>query len=250
MLQKSETVSEIAKAVLAVQGQLKPAVKDSRNPFYKSTYADLNSCWDAIRELLQANGLVVIQMPGTSGDMRPTLTTLLLHTSGEYFMDEAILLIDKPNAQGYGSAVTYYRRYGLSAVIGLISDDDDGAAASGTTGTPPAKETKATAKATSKRLEQAPTLEQAQSTATARAKAEVEKQGEEIMTEQAWGAVKKELEQFNLNDTEFHHWAVKSLQNKHMVVPENMAALTKTAGGYLWTLANASKKAGELLYTV
>jgi hypothetical protein len=262
MLQKSDSVTKIAKAVLGVQKDLKPAFKGSNNPYFKSKYADLNACWDAVRDLLQKNDLVLIQMPGTSVDMRPTLTTLLLHTSGEYLMDEAILLIDKQNAQGYGSAVTYYRRYGLSAVLGLISDEDDDGNAASTTNSPQAEKTVAQTETTqpaakrgrppketpieSSRLHGVPKLEEAQTAATERAKAEVDKQAE-VMTEQAWNAIRKELEQFNLDEQGFHHWLIKTLRANNLVVPENMATLTKTSGGTIWLIANASNKAGTLL---
>jgi hypothetical protein len=63
MLQKSDSVTKIAKAVLGVQKDLKPAFKGSNNPYFKSKYADLNACWDAVRDLLQKNDLVLIQMP-------------------------------------------------------------------------------------------------------------------------------------------------------------------------------------------
>jgi hypothetical protein len=74
----------------------------------------------------------------------------------------------------------------------------------------------------------------------------VDKQAE-VMTEQAWNAIRKELEQFNLDEQGFHHWLIKTLRANNLVVPENMATLTKTSGGTIWLIANASNKAGTLL---
>lgn len=129
---KSENIGNLAKALAAVQSQLKPAVKDSKNPYFKSSYADLNSVWNACRDLLADNSLSVSQLPGTTADGQPALTTILMHESGEYIADTVILAFTKNDAQGIGSSLTYFRRYALAAVIGIVADDDDdGNAASG-----------------------------------------------------------------------------------------------------------------------
>ena len=132
MIDKSDSIIELAKALAKAQGQIKPAVKDSENPHFRSKYADLASVWDACRKPLTDNGLSVVQMPVDA----PTpdgvaLTTLLLHTSGEYISSTISAPLTKRDAQGIGSALTYLRRYALSAVIGVVADeDDDGNAAS------------------------------------------------------------------------------------------------------------------------
>ncbi len=135
-MQKSETIGELAKALCKVQAGLKPALKDSQNPYFKSSYADLNSVWDACRELLTSNGLAVAQMnlPTENGVI---VETMLMHTSGEWISGELFLPLAKHDPQGVGSALTYGRRYGLAAMVGIVADvDDDGNHASGKTQQP------------------------------------------------------------------------------------------------------------------
>jgi hypothetical protein len=135
-MDKSETITELAKALAKAQGQISPALKDSENPHFRSKYADLSSVWAACRKPLTDNGLSVVQMPvdaPTPGSV--ALTTLLLHTSGEYISSTVSAPLTKQDAQGIGSALTYLRRYALSAIIGVVADDDDdGNAASRATG--------------------------------------------------------------------------------------------------------------------
>ena len=131
MLQ-SESIANLAKALSTVQGKLTYAKKDSKNPFFKSNYADLESVWDACRDLLSANGLAVSQFPGTYSDLDKSmsLTTILTHNSGEWISQKMSVPVTKPDAQGAGSALTYMRRYALAAVVGVVQADDDGNAAS------------------------------------------------------------------------------------------------------------------------
>lgn len=128
---ESDTLGKLAEALSKAQGAMKPAVKDSVNPHFKSTYADLASCWAAIREPLAANGLAITQRLSTDAH-GVRVETMLLHTSGEFLRDEFWLPVSQKTPQGYASAVTYARRYSLSAMVGLSSDslDDDGNAAS------------------------------------------------------------------------------------------------------------------------
>lgn len=132
-MQKSDSINEIAKALVAVQAAIQPAVKDSNNPFFKSKYADLTSVWDSCGDLLAANGLSVVQL----GEPAPApnvmaLTTVLMHTSGQWIAGTMEAPLSKQDAQSVGSCTTYLRRYGLAAMIGIRTEDDDGAAASGT----------------------------------------------------------------------------------------------------------------------
>lgn len=123
-------IAKLAVALVAAQKELKPAIKNEKNPFFKKNYADLSSVWDAVRKPLTDNGLSVVQLPGKSGD-DITLTTMLLHTSGESISGTASARPTKQDPQGVGSCLTYLRRYGLSAMIGVVCDeDDDGNAAS------------------------------------------------------------------------------------------------------------------------
>ena len=79
---QSESIANLAKALSIVQGKLTYAKKDSANPFFKSKYADLESVWDACRDLLSANGLAVVQLPGEYFEGTMALTTIITHSSG------------------------------------------------------------------------------------------------------------------------------------------------------------------------
>ena len=131
-MQQSESIANLAKALSAVQGKLTYAKKDSKNPFFKSNYADLESVCDACRDLLSSNGLAVSQFPGLYSelDKSMSLTTILTHISGEWISQEMSVPMSKPDAQGAGSCLTYMRRYALAAVVGVVQADDDGNAAS------------------------------------------------------------------------------------------------------------------------
>lgn len=126
----SASLSLLAVALVKAQHALKPAIKDSANPFFKSKYADLGSVWDACRDALQANGLSVVQFPGFTDAGAALLTTILLHESGEWISGTAGAPLNKADAQSMGSAITYLRRYALAAVVGVVTEDDDGNAAS------------------------------------------------------------------------------------------------------------------------
>ena len=126
----SESIAKLATALSIVQGKLTHAKKDSANPFFKSKYADLESVWDACRNLLAENGLAVMQFPGEFVDGTMSLNTVLTPSSGEYMSYLMSVPVTKPDAQGAGSALTYMRRYALAAVVGVVQADDDGNAAS------------------------------------------------------------------------------------------------------------------------
>jgi hypothetical protein len=122
---QSEQISDLAKALNAAQSKLKPALKDSTNPHFRSKYAGLQSVWEAARPALTANGLSVAQTFGeTSGEV-VTIVTTLLHTSGQWMRSTLTLKPTKADPQGMGSAITYGRRYGLAAILGIVADEDD-----------------------------------------------------------------------------------------------------------------------------
>ena len=129
-MNSSDSIKELATALAIVQGQLTFAKKDSKNPFFKSNYADLESVWDACRDLLSANGLAIMQFPGEYIDGSMALNTIITHKSGEWMSQEMSVPVSKPDAQGAGSALTYMRRYALAAVVGVVQADDDGNSAS------------------------------------------------------------------------------------------------------------------------
>jgi len=120
-MEKSETIGNLTLALSKVQAQLKPAKENSKNPFFKSNYADLGAVWDSVRELLAENELAIVQMPTDVGG----LTTILSHSSGEY-LASTCYIPSKEDAHGVGSAISYGRRYALAAFIGVVTGDDDG----------------------------------------------------------------------------------------------------------------------------
>jgi hypothetical protein len=137
---QSNEVDKIAAALLAVQGQLEPALKSSENPFFHSSYASLESVWEACRTPLQDNGIVAIQGAGPV-DGEPHLITTLLHKSGQWIRGAFPLPIStittkenkdgkevvevKTNPQALGSTISYLRRYSLASMVGVVTKDDD-----------------------------------------------------------------------------------------------------------------------------
>jgi hypothetical protein len=129
MFAQSENIAALSASLAKAQGQIDGAVKGKENPHFKSKYADLSAVWEACREALTANGLAVIQSPGPIAEGRLEMTTMLVHSSGEWIRGALTIPLGKVDAQAYGSAVTYARRYALSAFVGVSPDDDDGVAA-------------------------------------------------------------------------------------------------------------------------
>jgi hypothetical protein len=127
----SSGITELAKAMLKVQTALSPALKDKTNPFTKSTYATLNSVMESCRSALLAESIWLTQYPAPVEPGCLGLVTKLTHAeSGEWQSSLLIMPLPKADPQGYGSALTYARRYALSAMLGMVSeDDDDGEAA-------------------------------------------------------------------------------------------------------------------------
>ena len=123
---RSESTKEIATALSYFQGKMTAVKKDATNPFYKSKYATLDTIWDTIRKPLSENGLSVAQTMNLI-DGKSVLETTLYHTSGEWISGTQLVNPVKDDPQGLGSAITYARRYSLSAILGLVSDDDDDA---------------------------------------------------------------------------------------------------------------------------
>jgi hypothetical protein len=120
----------ISAALVKAQMAFGPALKTSQNPHFKSRYADLAACVEAVIEALNSNGIALIQrtLPCESG---VTVETVFLHTSGETLSSGPLHVpASKNDPQGYGSALTYARRYSLMAACGIAPEDDDGHAAS------------------------------------------------------------------------------------------------------------------------
>lgn len=133
-LRKSRNFGAVAAALAKAHLEFKPIKKERTNPFYKSKYADLEAVIAATAPALAAAEVAVIQSPSTT-DRTVMVTTLLAHSSGEWFESDLTLPADqdnKFNAQTVGSAITYTRRYALLGMLNVSAeDDDDGNAASG-----------------------------------------------------------------------------------------------------------------------
>ncbi len=127
-MNSSEQINELASALAKAQGQIAPAKYDAKNPHLKNRYTTLAAIWDVIRNPLSENGLSVVQVVTTEPDGM-FLLTRLMHSSGQYI--QAVYPITAGDsrgisgAQAVGSALTYARRYSLTALVGVVSDDDD-----------------------------------------------------------------------------------------------------------------------------
>ncbi len=128
----SDELTELAKAMLEVQRAVRPACKDSFNEFTRSKYATLASVMEACRDTLIDNGIWVTQFPVDVGVSHTLgLVTKMVHVdSGQWQSSLLVMPLPKNDPQGYGSALTYARRYGLSALVGIVTEDDDGNTAS------------------------------------------------------------------------------------------------------------------------
>jgi hypothetical protein len=122
---QSETIAKLATALAKAQALIKPASKDAVNPHFKSKYADLTAIWEACREPLTSQGLSVSQIPVSGDPGYLSLMTMLMHESGEYIGGVFSVRLAQDTAQAMGSALTYARRYALSALVGIVADDDD-----------------------------------------------------------------------------------------------------------------------------
>lgn len=134
VLTHSEEIDKIAPALVKAQGLMEGVGKDAVNPHFGSKYATIGSIWKMARPHLLASGIAVIQAPTTvrDGDRRVVkLETTLLHTSGQWMRSAIEMPIEKPTAQGVGSAITYSCRYAMAPMLGITTgEDDDGNEAS------------------------------------------------------------------------------------------------------------------------
>ena len=131
---KSEDIDKLATALAKAQAEIKGAEKKSTNPFFNSGYADLHTVIESSFPFLTKHGLSVIQgNDGKPGEFY--VTTMLLHSSGQWVKSRLKMPIEKATAQAIGSTITYGRRYGLSAICGIAQYDDEGNVASGRTST-------------------------------------------------------------------------------------------------------------------
>lgn len=124
-INKSQDITELAKALVEFHKKVKPIAKTSENPFFKSKYADLAEIISCTKKELGDCGLSIVQgsEPAVDG---VTVTTLLIHTSGQWIESNLFLKAQKQDPQGFGSAYSYGRRYSYSGILNLSTEDDDG----------------------------------------------------------------------------------------------------------------------------
>jgi len=122
-MEKSESITKLAVALVQFSGKMTPVKKDSINSHFRNKYASLSQIIEQTQQSLYECGLTVVQMP--TGDNE--LTTLLLHESGEYISSTYRMTPSKNDPQGLGSAITYQRRYAYGAILNLNIDEDDDA---------------------------------------------------------------------------------------------------------------------------
>lgn len=125
-MKQSESIIDLASALCLAQAEMGGAIKDSNNPFFKSSYADLTSVIKVIKEPFARHGLSFVQLPVTSeGGRGVGVVTMLMHNSGQWLQSEYLLPMDKVTPQGAGSCISYARRYALQSLAGIPAVDDD-----------------------------------------------------------------------------------------------------------------------------
>lgn len=123
-------MKNIATALVKAQKAFGPALKTATNPHFKSRYADLSACVEAVMDGLNNNGIALVQQLHEA-EHGVTVETVFIHESGEMInCGKLFVPATKQDAQGFGSALTYARRYSLMAACGIAPEDDDGNAAS------------------------------------------------------------------------------------------------------------------------
>lgn len=130
-MNKSDGIQELAAALVAAHAEISGVAKSAANPFFKSKYAPLDAVVESVKPPLLKHGIVIVQGVQEAED-GVAIETMLLHKSGQWLSSTLRLPASKQDAQGYGSAITYGRRYGLMAICGVPAEDDDGNAATAT----------------------------------------------------------------------------------------------------------------------
>lgn len=124
-MQKSDSIAALSKAIALSQLQVENASKNTKNPHFKSNYADLAEILNTVRPIFSANNIAIIQLPTFDSGIA-SVETVLCHESGEFISSVCSSPVSKQDAQGIGSAITYLRRYSLAAMCGIAQEDDDG----------------------------------------------------------------------------------------------------------------------------
>lgn len=125
-IRTSETIINLSKALVETQKELKQPLKDAKNPFFKSEYVPLENVAEAITESATKHGLAFSQYATTTETGNVSVGTIVFHENGEFIeFPPLILKPENTKPQSIGSAITYAKRYSLSAVFGITSDKDD-----------------------------------------------------------------------------------------------------------------------------
>ena len=122
-METSESIAKLAAALVKYHAKAETIKKDGKNPHFKNEYATLDNILDTVRPILAEVGLAILQFPVSQDG----LTTMLLHESGEYIRGTYTMPAKVNDPQGNGSRLTYQRRYGLGAVLGVATEKDDDA---------------------------------------------------------------------------------------------------------------------------
>ena len=124
----SENIGAIAPSLIKAQSQMQGISKEGKNPAFKSKYVTLDSILDTLRPILTSNGLMLTQGSQQPETMQSvTVESRIIHTSGEWISTTVTIPVTKPDAHGLGSALTYGRRYSVSALLAISADEDDDA---------------------------------------------------------------------------------------------------------------------------
>ena len=126
---QSEQIGELVAALCKTKAVMGKAKKDSSNPFFHSKFTSLDAVIEASEKVLSDNGLVIMQPMIPNGTDSVVIATILAHTSGQWIRGELSIVPAKKDPQGFGSAITYGRRYSWKSMIGMSDEDDDGNAA-------------------------------------------------------------------------------------------------------------------------
>ena len=168
-MNRSDSITKLALALVKAQATMGNAVKDSKNPFFKSNYADLNAVREACLPALNTNGISVLQ-PTVHMEGKAYVETVLLHESGEFISSLTEVLCAKQNdPQAHGSGISYARRYGLQSLVNLGSADDDAEGAMGRSySQPPKRDLVAEVKASQERSVNKPLVATTSSTSASK----------------------------------------------------------------------------------
>lgn len=124
-MKTSESIVNLSASLVAAQADARNATFDSVNPHFKNRYASLAEVIETMKPVLAKHGLAIVQMPAVRMDIGPVLMTRILHQSGEWIEEEYPINPIKNDPQGFGSAITYARRYTLPGILMIASEEDD-----------------------------------------------------------------------------------------------------------------------------